>query len=119
MQYIDRKKVKWVKRRGYTAQIFLDFKEPGNSSRFVLVRMEPHAEIKTHYHAKIKEILYFTKGRCKIIVNGVKREFKPEDIILLEPKEVHSMINGSDEPIEWIEFKMHDPRERDIVFLDE
>lgn len=119
MKYLDRKKVDWVQRKGYTAQIFLDFKEPGNNSRFVLVRMDPHTEIKPHYHSKIKEILYFTKGRGEIVVSGAKRQFKPEDIILLEPKEVHSMINNSDEAIEWIEFKMHDPPERDLFFVED
>ena len=46
MKYIDRKKVNWVRKKAYTAQIFLDFKEKGNNSRFVLINMSPHTEIK-------------------------------------------------------------------------
>lgn len=74
MKFIDRKKVKWIAKKGYTAQIFLDFKEEGNSSRFAQVRMSPHTKIKQHYHKKIKKILYFTKGRGTINVNKPKED---------------------------------------------
>ena len=118
MKFIDRKKVRWVEKKGYTAQIFLDFKEEGNNSRFVLVRMSPHTEIKAHYHKKIKEILYFTKGTGAININNTKRTFKPEDIILIEPGDIHCMINDTDEIAEWLEFKMNDPKENDLFFVD-
>lgn len=81
--------------------------------------MSPHTEIKQHYHRKIKEILYFTKGTSRIIVNGNERRFRPEDIILIEPDEIHSMINDTDEIVEWLEFKMNDPKENDLFFVGE
>ncbi len=119
MKYIERRKVDWVKKEGYAAQIFLDFKEKGNNSRFVLVKMSPHTEIRPHYHTKIKEILYVTRGSGKIFVNDVERRCKPEDMILIEPNEVHRMINDTDDIFEWLEFKMCDPPENDIFFLDD
>ncbi|MCK4555470.1 MAG: cupin domain-containing protein [Candidatus Aenigmarchaeota archaeon] len=117
MKYIDRKKVKWVEKKGYTAQIFFDFKEKGNNSRFVLIKLKPRNEIKPHYHTKIKEILYVTKGSGKISINGAEKSFKKEDIFLIEPNDVHSMKNESGEDMEWLEFKMHDPPEKDIFFV--
>ena len=118
MKFIDREKVKCISKKGYTAQIFLDFKEEGNNSRFVLVRMSQHTEIKAHYHKKIKEILYFTKGTGTININCIERRFRPEDIILIEPEDTHSMINDTDEIAEWLEFKMNDPKENDLFFVD-
>ncbi len=119
MRYIDRKKVNWVRKEGYAAQIFLDFKEKGNNSRFVLINMSPHTEIKPHYHTKIKEILYIVNGAGKIVVNDVEMRVKREDIMLIEPNDVHKMINDTDDVFEWLEFKMHDPSEEDIFFLDD
>ena len=80
MKYIGRKKVEWVEKNGYTAQIFFDFKEKGNNSRFVLIKLKALGEIKSHYHTKIKEILYVTKGCGKIGINGAEKSFKKEDI---------------------------------------
>ncbi|MFH1126597.1 MAG: cupin domain-containing protein [archaeon] len=119
MRYIDRKIVRWTDKKGYTAQIFLDFKEEGNNSRFVLIKMEPHTEIKPHHHTRIKEILYITKGTGNIVVNDIERRCKPEDIILVEPSEIHRMINDTDDTFEWLEFKMNDPKENDIFFEDD
>ncbi len=119
MKYIDRKKVPWVEKRGYTAQIFLDFKEKDNNSRFVLIRMKPHTEIKAHYHKKIKEILFVTKGSGKMIVEDKEINAMQEDIILIEPNEIHSMMNDTDDIFEWLEFKMCDPKENDLFFLDD
>lgn len=119
MKYIDRKKVEWNKKKGYMAQIFFDFKEKGNNSRFVLIKMEPHTKIRPHYHTKIKEILFITKGTGKIIIKNEERHCKPEDIILIEPEEIHKMINDTENTFEWLEFKMHDPEEDDIFFPDD
>ncbi len=118
MKYIDRKKVPWVEKKGYTAQIFLDFKKAGNNSRFVLIRMEPHTEIKPHYHKKIKEILFVTKGSGKILIENKEINAVQEDILLIGPNEIHSMINNTDDIFEWLEFKMCDPKENDLFFLE-
>ena len=84
-----------------------------------MIKLKPQSEIKPHYHAKIKEILYVTKGFGKICINGAEKPFKKEDIFLIEPNDVHSMKNESCEDLEWLEFKMHDPPENDIFFVSE
>ena len=58
-------------------------------------------------------------GAGKIVVNDVEMRVKREDIMLIEPNDVHKMINDTDDVFEWLEFKMHDPSEEDIFFLDD
>ncbi|MCK5234054.1 MAG: cupin domain-containing protein [Candidatus Aenigmarchaeota archaeon] len=57
-----------------------------------MIKLKALGEIKPHYHAKIKEILYVTKGSGKISIKGVEKSFKKEDIFLIEPRDVHSHI---------------------------
>ena len=49
-----------------------------------------------HFHRDSSEILYILEGRGQLQVDGQSLEVKQGDTCLLEPGEVHSLYNTSD-----------------------
>lgn len=50
-----------------------------------------------HFHRNSSEILYILEGRGRLDVDGLSFEVDKGDSCLLEPEEVHSLYNTSEE----------------------
>jgi len=78
-----------------------------------VLRFMPNQELGRHYHEKVEETFYFTKGNPKMIVNDEEIRIRPGDAIRLQPGDVHNIINDTLEPFEAVFMKTpHDPADK-------
>jgi mannose-6-phosphate isomerase-like protein (cupin superfamily) len=50
----------------------------------------------THYHNEVTEAFYFIEGNGKILIDDVAYEVGPGDLVYVEPKERHALINDGE-----------------------
>ena len=108
MKYIKPQEKQWLKLTGYSKKILLtedELKSKGNLVQ--IVNSEPHTEIKPHYHEQMKEVYHVTKGNAIVFCGDTRVRVQPQDTILCEPKEVHGVINDTDELFQFVVFKMN------------
>ena len=64
----------------------------GPRMNFALVRFRPGEDFQAHYHNVMEEDFFILEGKVDIVV----------DLIHIEPKEVHYVVNSYDEPVKMI-----------------
>ena len=74
----------------------------GPRMNFALVRFRPGEDFQAHYHNVMEEDFFILEGKVDIVVDGVKHTLKTGDLIHVEPKEVHYLINPYDEPVKMV-----------------
>jgi len=85
----------------------------GPSLDWGLLRFEPGQELGRHYHERVEETFYFTKGAPKMTVDDQELRIRPGDAVRLEPGEVHNITNDTEEPFEAVFIKTpHDPTDK-------
>lgn len=60
-------------------------------------------EMEYHKHPTY-EIYIFIEGEGFVLVDGVRTEVKPGDIVNIMPGEMHTVINEKDSPLKWAAF---------------
>ena len=75
--------------------------EKANAS-IALVKMFEGQKGEYHYHDNITETYVFSKGKGKIIINGVENEIFPGDIYEIPPRNGHLIIADSEMEFECI-----------------
>ena len=98
----------WLERQGYSKKILLteeDLKSKGNIVQ--IVKNEAHTEIKPHYHKQMIEIYHILKGNALVFCGDTKVRAQPGDTLLCEPKEVHGLVNDTDEDFQFVVFKIN------------
>ncbi len=53
-----------------------------------------------HYHPVAEELYFFQGGRGRLRVSGEERDVHPGDCVLIEPGEIHKLVNTGDEPLQ-------------------
>jgi quercetin dioxygenase-like cupin family protein len=117
MKFVKLDEKTWLKRKGYSKKILLtedDLKSKGNIVQ--VVKNEAHTEIKPHYHNQMKEIYHILKGNAIVFCGETRVRAQPGDTLLCEPKEVHGVINDTDEPFLFAVFKI-DANDTDLVWV--
>ena len=67
----------------------------GPRSNFALVQFQAGQDFKAHYHNIMEENFFILEGEVDIEVDGVCHTLKAGQLIHIEPKEVHYVINRS------------------------
>lgn len=70
----------------------------GPQLNFAVVRLRPGEDFHAHYHNVMEENFYVLEGRLDIVVNGIKHALDTGDLIHVEPREVHYLINSYGRP---------------------
>jgi len=70
-----------------------------------VLRFLPGQELGTHYHEKVEETFYFTRGTPLVIVNGQEHRVRVGDAFRMDPGDIHNIINDTDEPIDAVFIK--------------
>ncbi len=65
-------------------------------------RLEKNCEIGWHVHDGDSEVYYILSGEGEYCDNGTLETVRPGDVCWCDDGEGHSMINRSDEPLEYI-----------------
>lgn len=60
----------------------------------------------THYHEHMYEVYLIAQGTSTILINDVKVHLKQGDAIVLEPNEVHTFLESSED---YFHFVVHAP----------
>lgn len=74
----------------------------GPRSNFALVQFHPGEDFKAHYHNIMEENFLVLEGEVDIEVDGICHTVKKGQLIHIEPKEVHYVINRSDSMVKMI-----------------
>ena len=96
----------WQEGRGYRKNRLLSaeaLRQPG--ALLQVVQVPPGSHIPPHRHATSVEVYVVRRGECELIVNGERHTMRPGDVILMEPGDVHELINRGDEVFELLVFK--------------
>ena len=71
----------------------------GPRSNFALVQFQAGQDFKAHYHNIMEENFFILEGEVDIEVDGVCHTLKAGQLIHIEPKEVHYVLNRSNGPV--------------------
>ncbi len=74
----------------------------GPRSNFAIVQFQAGEDFKAHYHNIMEENFYILEGEVDIEVDGVVNTLKKGQMIHIEPKEVHYVINRSNGVVKMI-----------------
>lgn len=74
----------------------------GPRSNFALVQFQAGQDFKAHYHNIMEENFFILEGEVDIEVDGVCHTLKAGQLIHIEPKEVHFVINRSNGPVKMV-----------------
>jgi len=70
-----------------------------------VLRFLPGQELGTHYHERVEETFFFTRGTPLVVVNGEQYRVRVGDAFRMEPGDVHNIINDTPEPIDAVFIK--------------
>ena len=65
-------------------------------------KLPASSQFQSHYHEDMEEIFLILSGRVEMTVDGVSVELARGDAIFVEPREVHSMRNLTDQDVDYI-----------------
>ena len=74
----------------------------GPRMNFALVQFMPGQDFQAHYHEIMEENFFILEGSVTIVVEGIPHELKPGQLIHIEPKETHYVINRSSSVVRMI-----------------
>lgn len=74
----------------------------GPRSNFALVQFQAGQDFKAHYHNIMEENFFILEGEVDIEVDGVCHTLKAGQLIHIEPKEVHYVINRSNAAVKMV-----------------
>jgi Uncharacterized conserved protein, contains double-stranded beta-helix domain len=74
----------------------------GPRMNFALVQFQKGQDFKAHYHNIMEENFYILEGTVDIVVDGKVNRLRAGQLIHIEPKEVHYVVNNSDGPVKMI-----------------
>ena len=74
----------------------------GPRMNFALVQFMPGQDFRAHYHNIMEENFYILEGKIDIEVDGTTHTLTQGQMIHIEPKEVHYVINRYDKTVKMI-----------------
>ncbi len=74
----------------------------GPRSNFAIVQFQAGQDFKAHYHNIMEENFYILEGKVDIEVDGTVNTLTKGQMIHIEPKEVHYVINRYDETVKMV-----------------
>lgn len=106
MKHIRSTDVQWTEKPGYSKKVLATPELLGKPGLLVQsLRIKPGEVCTPHVHKKQTEVFYFLNTNGKFIVNGKKIDLSVGDTLVVEPNDVHSTRNDSDEDFLYVAFK--------------
>ena len=95
-----------VQAEGYRKHILLNAEDlHSDGARVQMVIIEPGDTIADHYHQRAREFYLVLQGRCELTVNGETSILRRDDMLLMEPGDVHGLTNHGSIPFVLLVFK--------------
>ncbi len=106
MKHLSSSDSKWVDKEGYSKRIFLDEKDIKKKGiLFQQLRVKSGEVTDTHFHKKQTEIFYFLNNNGYFVVNSKKLDINVGDILVIEPYDIHEVVNDKKEDFIYLAFK--------------
>jgi len=93
----------WVQDKGYKKKVLLEDQAGGAVLQINIA--EPRTTLPSHYHKSTKEWIYILSGEATLIINDKKFPMKPNELITIEPDEIHTVRNDSEKEFKYLVFK--------------
>lgn len=96
----------WQKGEGYYKRVFFDptdMKQDG--VQLQQIKISPNQIAENHYHENQTEVFYFLNNHGYFVVNGEKVIIKTGDILMIEPRDEHKVVNNSEKDFLYLAFK--------------
>ena len=95
-----------VQAEGYTKHILLDAEDlQSDGARVQVVTIQPGDTIADHYHRETREFYLVLQGRCQLTVNSQTSILRRDDMMLMEPDDIHKLVNHGNIPFVLLVFK--------------
>jgi quercetin dioxygenase-like cupin family protein len=78
------------------------FSGPWDSSLPIPVGYANEGINEKHFHSQMYEIYLVAKGEATIVVNDVATDLEEGDMVAIEPGEVHTFINSSEDYLHFV-----------------
>lgn len=76
----------------------------GNIQMVNWATLLPRKSFRNHYHEDMQEIFIMLEDGTKGRINGREIELHKGDILVVDPKEQHELVNMTDKPLEYVVF---------------
>ncbi len=76
--------------------------QPGRIQMVNWARLPSGKTFAPHYHEDMQEIFVILSGETRIRVGGEEHTLRRGDAVLIDPREIHQMWNGSHEDVEYL-----------------
>lgn len=116
MKLIKSESKEWLQKEGYSKKIYLnenDLNIKGGLVQKIIVKSGETAE--PHHHEKQTEIFYFLNDNGYFLINGEKIEMKTDDVLVVEPFDVHTAVNQTEKDLVYMAFKFN-YEESDLIW---
>jgi len=78
-----------------------------------VLRLLPKEELGRHYHERVEETFYCTRGEPLVTVGEEEFRAKVGDAFRMEPGDIHNIINDTQEPVDAVFIKStYDPEDK-------
>lgn len=117
MKLIKSETKDWLQKQGYSKKIYLnenDLNIKGALVQKLLIKSGEKAQL--HHHEKQTEIFYFLNENGYFIVNDEKVEIRADDVLVVEPGDVHTAVNETGKDFLYMAFKYN--YSEDDIFWD-
>jgi quercetin dioxygenase-like cupin family protein len=118
MKVIKTQDKEWLDKKGYSKKIFLDGKDLNKPGTLVQeIKIKSGETAKEHYHKKQTEIFYFLSKNGYWIINGERLDFEIGEVLVIEPRDKHIVVNDSKDDYIYLAFKF-DYDTEDLYWVD-
>lgn len=108
MKLIRSEDKQFLQKQGYSKKIYLNENDLGIKGGLVQKLLIKPGEVGIpHHHEKQTEIFYFLNSNGYFVVGNKKIEVKTDDVLVIEPFEVHTSINDTKEDFLYMAFKFN------------
>lgn len=75
---------------------------PGRIQMINWARLRAGSSFRAHYHEDMEEVFIILDGRVEVRVDGHEDQLIAGDMIVIAPREVHTMTNPTDRDVDYI-----------------
>ncbi len=90
---------------------------PGRVQMVNWAQLQPNSTFEAHYHEDMTEVFLIIEGEVTMNIAGEEVSVKKGDAVVVEPNEVHTMTNHTDQPLEYIVFGVSQEKDGKTVLV--
>lgn len=117
MKHINISESTFEQRSSYERSVLFNSSDFGINVKVQVMKVPPGGGIKPHHHEVRIECIRIISGDGVIKINGEISASSGDDVILIEPGDVHEFINKSEtQPFVFFVIRTNDPVRDDMIF---